>query len=327
MSKHEITHSQQSASAATVKHWFAQALNDFGVKQGANKSLLDTPNALTALQAIAAHYPQVDAIEAAQLACIYIGQNWDAAGLKTCDPATILGAYMQLCNLGIVLRSVQPLAYLVNKGGKCTIYIGADGYQLLARRNYPNMRLRTEYVTPKEYETLRISKDDGDGKKMSVTHNLDVCRDPDTAVAMYAVLYLDGSKDISDIILMNAKERDKYVALHKGGVWKMWAANMWATKLTKKIFKGLGLADPDGTIASVSMNTDSDTIDITACEYESEFDVLLQEIEKQLADCQSEAAIKELYADFKKKAKALGGDATQFVNLFTTRNNELKAAV
>lgn len=325
MSKHEITHSQESASAATVKHWFAQSLADFGNKQGSSKSLLDTPNALTALQAIAAHYPQVDAIEAAQLACIYIGQNWDAAGLKLCDPATILGAFMQLCNLGIVLRSVQPLAYLVNKAGKCTIYIGADGYQLLARRNFPNMRLRTEYVTPKEYETLRISKDDGGGKKMSVSHNLDITRDPQQAIAMYAVLYLDGGKDISDIILMNAAERDKYKKMHSGKVWDNWFANMWATKLTKKIFKGLGLADPDGTIASVNIESESDTIDITACTYESEFDVLLDETKAKLAECKNEAAIKELYIEFKKKAKAIGADATQFVDTFTKRASEIKA--
>ena len=322
MSKHEITHTTQSASAATVKHWFAQSLMDFGNKQGANKSLLDTPNALTALQAIAAHYPQVDAIEAAQLACIYIGQNWDAAGLKLCDPATILGAFMQLCNLGIVLRSVQPLAYLVNKGGKCTIYIGADGYQLLAKKNYPNLTLRTEFVTAKELPNVKIKK----GNDMFIAHELDPMRSPNDAIAMYAILCLDGSK-IHDIVLMDAAERDKYVALHKGGVWKMWATNMWATKLAKKIFKSIGLADPDGTIASVSMDSSSDTIDITACEYESEFDLLLQETENSLAACQSETAIKELYLDFYKKADALGVNAKPFSNLFVKRASEIKAIV
>jgi len=320
MSKHEITHSQESTSAATVKHWFAQSLMDFGNKQGSNKSLLDTPNALTALQAIAAHYPQVDAIEAAQLACIYIGQNWDAAGLKLCDPATILGAFMQLCNLGIVLRSVQPLAYLVNKGGKCTIYIGADGYQLLAKKNYPNLTLRTEFVTAKELPNVKIKK----GNDMYISHELDPMRSPNDAIAMYAILCLDGSK-IHDIVLMDAAERDKYVALHKGGVWKQWGANMWATKLAKKIFKSIGLADPDGTIASVNIESESDTIDITACEYESEIDTLLDETKIKLAACQSEAAIKELYIDFKKKAKAIGADATQFVDTFTKRASELKA--
>jgi recombinational DNA repair protein RecT len=324
MSKHEIQHSQQSASAATVKHWFAQALNDFGVKQGANKSLLDTPNALTALQAIAAHYPQVDAIEAAQLACIYIGQNWDAAGLKTCDPATILGAYMQLCNLGIVLRSVQPLVYLVNKGGKCTIYIGVDGYQLLARRKHPDMTLRIDLITQEEWDKGFWQAEKGTSPKFK--HTLSPLRNYDDAIAMYAVLSLDGV-NIHDIMVMTKAERAKYEALHKGGVWKMWGANMWATKLAKKIFKSIGLADPDGTIASVSMNNDSDTIDITACEYESEFDVLLEQVEKDLADCRSEAAIKELYIDFKKKAKVLGGDATQFVGIFTKRASEIKLAV
>jgi recombinational DNA repair protein RecT len=320
MSKHEITHSQQSTSAATVKHWFAQSLMDFGNKQGANKSLLDTPNALTALQAIAAHYPQVDAIEAAQLACIYIGQNWDAAGLKTCDPATILGAYMQLCNLGIVLRSVQPLAYLVNKGGKCTIYIGADGYQLLARRNYPNLTLRTEFVTQEEWDKDMFFSEKGTSPKFR--HQLSPLRDYDDAIAMYAVLSLDGT-NIHDIVVMTKKERAKYEALHKGGVWKMWGANMWATKIAKKIFKSIGLADPDGTIASVSMNTDSDTIDITACEYESEFDLLLEETKAKLADCQDAKDLKELYTSFVSKATALGVSATNFASLFTSRKNEL----
>ena len=324
MSKHEITHTTQSASAATVKHWFAQSLMDFGNKQGANKSLLDTPNALTALQAIAAHYPQVDEIEAAQLACIYIGQNWDAAGLKLCDPATILGAFMQLCNLGIVLRSVQPLAYLVNKGGKCTIYIGADGYQLLARKNYPDLTLRMDFITQDEYDKGFWQADKG--STPTFKHTLSPIRDYDDAIAMYAVLSLDGV-NIHDIVLMNKKERAKYEALHKGGVWKQWGANMWATKLAKKIFKRIGLADPDGTIASVSMDSSSDTIDITACEYESEFDLLLQETENSLAACQSETAIKELYIDFKKKAKAIGADATQFVDTFTTRASEIKAIV
>jgi len=318
MSKHEIQHTQQSASAATVKHWFAQSLMDFGNKQGSNKSLLDTPNALTALQAIAAHYPQVDAIEAAQLACIYIGQNWDAAGLKLCDPATILGAFMQLCNLGIVLRSVQPLAYLVNKGGKCTIYIGADGYQLLAKKNYPNLTLRTEFVTAKELPNVKIKK----GNDMFISHELDPMRSPNDAIAMYAILCLDGNK-IHDIVLMDAAERDKYVALHKGGVWKMWATNMWATKLAKKIFKSIGLADPDGTIASVSMESESDTIDITACEYESEMDILLEETKAKLAECKDAKQLKDLYTSFSSKASALGASATNFASLFTSRKNEL----
>jgi len=318
MSKHEITHSQESTSAATVKHWFAQSLMDFGNKQGSNKSLLDTPNALTALQAIAAHYPQVDAIEAAQLACIYIGQNWDAAGLKLCDPATILGAFMQLCNLGIVLRSVQPLAYLVNKGGKCTIYIGADGYQLLAKKNYPNLTLRTEFVTAKELPNVKIKK----GNDMFISHELDPMRSPNDAIAMYAILCLDGNK-IHDIVLMDAAERDKYVALHKGGVWKMWATNMWATKLAKKIFKSIGLADPDGTIASVSMESESDTIDITACEYESEMDILLEETKAKLAECKDAKQLKDLYTSFSSKASALGASATNFASLFTSRKNEL----
>lgn len=318
MSKHEITHSQESTSAATVKHWFAQSLMDFGNKQGSNKSLLDTPNALTALQAIAAHYPQVDAIEAAQLACIYIGQNWDAAGLKLCDPATILGAFMQLCNLGIVLRSVQPLAYLVNKAGKCTIYIGADGYQLLAKKNYPNLTLRTEFVTTKELPNVKIKK----GNDMYISHELDPMRSPNDAVAMYAILSLDGSK-IHDIVLMDAAERDKYVALHKGGVWKMWATNMWATKLAKKIFKSIGLADPDGTIASVNIESESDTIDITACEYESEMDILLEETKVKLAECKDAKQLKDLYTSFSSKASALGASATNFASLFTSRKNEL----
>jgi len=318
MSKHEITHSQESTSAATVKHWFAQSLMDFGNKQGSNKSLLDTPNALTALQAIAAHYPQVDAIEAAQLACIYIGQNWDAAGLKLCDPATILGAFMQLCNLGIVLRSVQPLAYLVNKGGKCTIYIGADGYQLLAKKNYPNLTLRTEFVTAKELPNVKIKK----GNDMFISHELDPMRSPNDAIAMYAILCLDGNK-IHDIVLMDAAERDKYVALHKGGVWKMWATNMWATKLAKKIFKSIGLADPDGTIASVNIESESDTIDITACEYESEMDILLEETKAKLAECKDAKQLKDLYTSFSSKASALGASATNFASLFTSRKNEL----
>jgi len=322
MSKHEITHSQESTSAATVKHWFAQSLMDFGNKQGSNKSLLDTPNALTALQAIAAHYPQVDAIEAAQLACIYIGQNWDAAGLKLCDPATILGAFMQLCNLGIVLRSVQPLAYLVNKGGKCTIYIGADGYQLLARRRHPDMTLRMDFITQYEADKGLWQAEKGSTPKFK--HILSPVRNYDDAISMYAVLSLNGV-DIHDIIVMDKQERDKYVALHKGGVWKQWGANMWATKLAKKIFKSIGLADPDGTIASVNIESESDTIDITACEYESEIDTLLDETKIKLAACQSEAAIKELYIDFKKKAKAIGADATQFVDTFTKRASELKA--
>jgi recombinational DNA repair protein RecT len=320
MSKHEITHSQQSASAATVKHWFAQALNDFGVKQGANKSLLDTPNALTALQAIAAHYPQVDAIEAAQLACIYIGQNWDTAGLKTCDPATILGAYMQLCNLGIVLRSVQPLAYLVNKGGKCTIYIGVDGYQLLARRKHPDMTLRMDFITQEEWDKGFWQAEKGTSPKFK--HTLSPLRNYDDAIAMYAVLSLDGVA-IHDIMVMTKAERAKYEALHKGGVWKMWGANMWATKIAKKIFKSIGLADPDGTIASVSMNTDSDTIDITASTYESEFDLLLEETKAKLADCQDAKDLKELYTSFVSKATALGVSATNFASLFTSRKNEL----
>lgn len=309
-------------TVSRAKHFFVRALNDFDLADGATRDLLNTENALNALQAIASHYPQVDAVEAAQFACIYIGQNWlngNAPNLKGCSPATILGAFMQLCGLGLVLRPLQPLAYLVNKGGKATIYVGVDGYQLLAKKNYPNATLRTEYVTAKELQTLKILK----GSVMRVTHQLDPLRTEAHAVAMYAMLSLDGGKTIYDIAFMDSIERDKYKALHKGQVWAQWATNMWATKLAKKIYKSLALADPDGSVATADLSDNGMQVDITAVEYVSELDELLENTKVELAGCSSQKEVKELYKTFKEKASALGAEGKDYTQLFTKRGEAL----
>jgi hypothetical protein len=161
---------------------------------------------------------------------------------------------------------------------------------------------------------------------MSVTHNLDVCRDPDTAVAMYAVLYLDNSKDISDIILMNAKERDKYKKMHMGKVWENWFANMWATKLTKKIFKGLGLSDVDGMIATASMN-DSQELDIEQIEYEEVDEALVEETKALLSNCTSAKEVKDAYVDFAAKARGLKLEPKDYMAIFTQRNSQIEGGI
>lgn len=311
--------SQSELTTSKAKHFFVRALADFSKKANGKKDLLDTQNAMVALQTIAAHYPSVDSVEAAQLACIYIGQQWDK-NLELCEPATILGAFMQLCNLGIVLRTVQPLAYLVNKGGKCTIFIGVDGYQLLSRRRYPNLTLRTEFVTKSELPALQITK----GKDCFIKHVLDPLRDYDDAVAMYAVLNLDASAPIHDIVLMNTKERDKYVRLHKGGVWNQWGATMWATKIAKKIFKSIGLSDPDGTVATINVDNDTIDIDITQCDYEDEFEKYLAEVQASLEELETKEQVRQLYIAFCERARQLGENTpNKYANLFTNRGEKL----
>ena len=305
--------SQSELTTSKAKHFFVRALADFSKKANGKKDLLDTQNAMVALQTIAAHYPSVDSVEAAQLACIYIGQQWDK-NLELCEPATILGAFMQLCNLGIVLRTVQPLAYLVNKGGKCTIFIGVDGYQLLSRRRYPNLTLRTEFVTKNELPALQITK----GKDCFIKHVLDPLRDYEDAVAMYAVLNLDASAPIHDIVLMNTKERDKYVRLHKGGVWNQWGATMWATKIAKKIFKSIGLSDPDGTVATINVDNDTIDIDITQCDYESELMEYLKATEENVLQCDNKEQLTELYRQFCMRVKDLGGKPESYNSIFTS---------
>lgn len=307
-------------TTSKAKHFFVRALADFDKQANGKKDLLDTQNALVALQTIASHYPQVDSVEAAQLACIYIGQNWDA-NLKHCEPATILGAFMQLCNLGIVLRSVQPLAYLVNKGGKCTIFIGADGYQLLARRKYPNMTLRMDFITQDEWDKGFWAAEKGTSPKFK--HTLSPLRDYDDAIAMYAILSLHGTV-IDDIIVMTKKERAKYEALHKGGVWKQWGATMWATKLAKKIFKSIGLQDPDGSIASCDLGTNDTNVSIVDTDYETEFDTLWANTQVELEHCKTPDEVRDLYVQFKKKATVLGADGKEFSGVFTTRGLQLK---
>ena len=308
-------------STARAKHFFVAALSDFDKVAEGKRDLLSTNNALVALQTIAAHYPQVDAVEAAQLACIYIGQNWTTANLRGCEPATILGAFMQLCSLGLVLRSAEPLAYLVGKSNKCTIFIGAKGYQLLARRNYPHVTLRTEYVTADELPNLIIKK----GSIMQVEHRLNPMRTEAQAVAMYAILSLDGGKTIYDIVLMDSIEKEKYVKLHKGGVWAAWLSTMWATKLAKKIFKSLSLSDPDGSVARASLDdTTTTTIDITQVEYESEFDEYYKGVVAQLSDCQTKAEVTKLYIAFAARCRELGGgEPKQYSDIFAKKQTEL----
>jgi recombinational DNA repair protein RecT len=308
-------------TVSKAKHFFAAALTDFNKVASAKRDLLNTENALNALTAIASHYPQVDAVEAAQLACIYIGQYWETNNLKSCEPATLLGAFMQLCSLGIILRAHEPLAYLVCTGSKCTIYIGVKGYQLLARRNYPNVTLRTEFVTEGELDNLIIEK----GSVMRVTHVLNPRRAEADAVGMYAILSLDGGKTIYDIQLMDSAERDKYKKLHRGSVWANWANTMWATKLAKKIFKSLGLNDPDGSIATTAMQGEVLGFDISAMQYVSELDTLIEHTKAQLLGCDSEAAIRLLYRDiFVPACKELGGMPKDFSELFAARVAELK---
>lgn len=308
-------------TTSKAKHFFVRALADFDKQANGKKDLLDTQNALVALQTIASHYPQVDSVEAAQLACIYIGQNWEY-NLKKCEPATILGAFMQLCNLGIVLRSVQPLAYLVNKGGRCTIFIGADGYQLLARRRFPNMTLRMDFITKEEWDKGFWAAEKGTSPKLK--HILSPLRDYQNAIAMYAVLSLHGTT-IDDIIVMTNTERDKYVKMHNGEVWNQWGATMWATKLAKKIFKSIGLQDPDGSIASCDLGTNDTNVSIVDTDYETEFDTLWANTQVELAECQTNKALGDLYDAFCKKASVLGVDGKDFSAAFTTRKAQINA--
>ena len=229
---------------------------------------------------------------------------------------------MQLCSLGIVLRSVQPLAYLVNKGGKCTIFIGADGYQLLARRRYPNLVIKTEFVTQKELANFSLVK----GSVNTVTHVLDPIREYEDAVAMYAVIHLDENSPIYDIQIMNTKEREKYIRLHKGGVWNAWGATMWATKLVKKIYKGLGLSDVDGTIATASMN-DSQKLDIEQIEYEEIDETLVEETKAILLGCATAKEVKDAYVDFAAKARSLHLEPKDYMTIFTQRNSQIEGGV
>jgi len=298
----------------TAKNNFSGALE---IVASGRAELIDIANAQASLVRIASHYPQVKAEEAAMLAVNYISANW--AALSKCKPSTILGCFMQLCAMGIPLRTVQPLAYLVPYSGTCTIQIGTEGWAVLARRNYPSLTIRTEFVTAKELaDGFSITK----GSKPQVYHNIDPMRSDEDAVLMYAVVCCDHPDKITDIKVMTKVEAEKLRSISRSkDVWSKWLGSMWATKLVKKIAKSYAATDPDGITAIVDMDSNEATFNAEVA-YPDEAEVISDYTAEIAADIDAITNRGDLTARYKHWCNNLelaGISIEPFKKLFTDK--------
>lgn len=303
---------KQSQALSVAKRAFAGALQ--GLTNG--DGLLDRPSAQGALYSIASAY-DIDAKTYSALAVNYIAANW--AGLSGCTPETILGCFMQLCSMAIPLRTMQPLAYLIPYGGKCTIQIGAEGWVVLARRNYPNLTIRTEYVTQAELNKgFSIEKKNG---RVFINHTLDPMRQDVDAVAMYAAISINNPDIITDIKLMSKAEANQLEKLARNkNVWNTWRGSMWGTKLVKRIAKTFAPSDPDGWSAATSLDADDTEVTVDATYTEVSAQTILDEYAPRIAACQTRDELASLFKEVKDTAQANGIEDSEISAPFAARN-------
>lgn len=153
-------------------------------------------------------------IDPERLKQVALGAFTRTPALWTCEPISIARSIVEAGQLGLEPTGLLGGAYLVPRGGKCTLLVGYRGLVMLAKRSGEVARVEARVVREKD------SFDYGYGLEPYVDHHPSREADPGAYSAAYAVIvFRDGGRQFDVMSLAEIEAIRKRSSSPGDGPW------------------------------------------------------------------------------------------------------------
>jgi len=250
--QHSITNqysTMQTVSLSVAKGDFIKNLKTIATNSGALQTLTTI--------AVACNADAARAKIMAQTFYLHLTNPKNSA-LLNCDPNSLLGAFIQLCQWGFDFSPQSKNAYLIPRGGQAVLQLGQHGFLTFARRVLgENYTVVTQIVTHEELQDLKINAGLGE---VSHSLNFGTAAHPRNSYDRNTIAGAWAKEFIGDKVLhatfMSVTEAENLRKRNQRGepesAWKSDYAAMLQTKLMGKCARRHFSFDPEGVFTTTA---------------------------------------------------------------------------
>lgn len=171
-------------------------------------------------------------IDPQRLKLVALGAFTRTPALWTCDPVSVARSIVEAGQLGLEPTGLLGGAYLVPRGGQCTLLVGYRGLVMLAMRSGLVQRVEARVVREKDVFEY------GYGLEPYLRHLPSTEADPGPYTGAYAVLfYRDGSRQFDYMSIAEIEAVRKRSAAKDAGPWVTDYAEMCKKTPLRRLMK------------------------------------------------------------------------------------------